>query len=689
MSRGEGRSTGAGAPPPNMPSLGGPRFGPGMHGRGQGAKARDFRGTIRKLWRYLAAHRWMLVLIMAMILIHVAAGLLGPYVLGLALDNLIYERGEGILSLIVLLGVIYLVLSISAFLQNYWMIGVSQQTVYRLRGDLFNHLHFLPIDFFVKRRHGELMSRVTNDIDNVSQTLNSSFIQILSSVLTFVGMLAFMLWLSPVLTAVTLLIVPLMFLGMRWITARTGRLFKEQQRHLGDLNGYVEETVSGQRVVKLFSQENRVIGEFMEKNRRLRDASYWAMVYSGFIPKLMNVLNNSSFALIAGVGGWLALRDIVSVGTIVVFAEYSRQFTRPLNDLANQFNTLLSAVAGAERVFEVLEERPETEEDEVTATRRAVSGGAGSAIRPAGGKSSAAQASVGGEMATRGGDGRESAVSEVGSDGGESAVALSGGEQWDQTLRDLDEVRGEIRFEKVRFSYKQEAGGETIRDIDLHVKPGQTLALVGPTGAGKTTITQLLARFYDPQAGRILIDGQDIRYIRHNSLRSHMGFVLQDTFLFEGTIRENIRYGRLDASDEEVVEAARQANAHSFIMQLPNQYDTVLRQDAAEISQGQRQLLAIARAILADPAILILDEATSSIDTITEIKIQEALYRLMKGRTSIVVAHRLNTIQNADQIVVLHQGRILEQGTHQSLLAKKGYYYELYESQFKPLEQPI
>jgi len=636
MSRESGKSIGASAPPPNMPAMGGPRFAPGMQGKGQRAKAKDFRGTIRKLWRYLAAHQWMLVLIMAMIIINVAAGLLGPYVLGIALDSLIYDRGAGILSLIVLLGVIYVVMSISAFLQNYWMIGVSQKTVFKLRGDLFNHLHFLPIDFFVKRRHGELMSRVTNDIDNVSQTLNSSFIQIISSVLTFAGMLVFMIWLSPLLTAVTLLIVPLMFLGMRWITSRTGRLFKEQQRHLGDLNGYVEETVSGQRVVKLFSQERQVIGEFMEKNRRLRDASYWAQVYSGFIPKLMNVLNNSSFALIAGVGGWLALRDIVSVGTIVVFAEYSRQFTRPLNDLANQFNTLLSAVAGAERVFEVLEERPETVEED------------------------------------------------------EQAAPMSERSIAEQTLRNLDEVTGDIRFEKVRFSYKQDAGGEeTIRDIDLHVKPGQTLALVGPTGAGKTTITQLLARFYDPQAGRILIDGQDIRFIRHNSLRSHMGFVLQDTFLFEGTIRDNIRYGRLDASDDEVVEAAKQANAHGFIMQLPNQYDTVLKQDAAEISQGQRQLLAIARAILADPVILILDEATSSIDTITEIKIQEALYRLMKGRTSIVVAHRLNTIQNADQIVVLHQGRILEQGTHQSLLAKKGYYYELYESQFKPLEQPI
>lgn len=587
-------------------------------------RAKDLGGTIRKLWRYLAVHKWMLILVLFMVVVNVAMGLLGPYVLGLAVDNLVYEQGDGIMRLIVCLGGIYAVLSLSAYLQNYWMIGISQKTVYTMRKDLFRHFHLLPIDYFVKRRHGELMSRITNDIDNVSQTLNSSFIQIFSSVLTFAGMLVLMAALSPLLTLVTLLIVPLMFLGMRWITSRTGRLFKEQQRYLGDLNGYVEETVSGQRIVKLFSQEKRVIEEFMEKNRRLRDASYWAQVYSGFIPKLMNVLNNASFAIIAAVGGWLTLRGVISVGTILVFAEYARQFTRPLNDLANQFNTLLSAVAGAERVFEVMEEESEFEDPE---------------------------------------DSRE--------------------KEHLQTAQ-LQTVRGEIRFENVSFSYDGDEGEklDTLQGIDLHVKPGETMALVGPTGAGKTTITSLLARFYDPQQGRILIDGIDITTIERNELRRLMGFVLQDTFLFAGTIRENIRYGRLEASDEEVEHAAKLANAHSFIMQLPQGYDTVLTQDAADISQGQRQLLAIARAILADPAILILDEATSSIDTITEIKIQEALYRLMQGRTSIVVAHRLNTIQNADQIVVLHQGRIIERGTHQSLLAKKGYYYDLYQSQF-------
>lgn len=614
-------------PPQHMPGMSSHRGAMWTPERRPGAK--DVRGTLRKLWRYLSAYKWMLTLILTMIVIQVAMGLLGPYVLGLSIDNLIEKQGEGLVRLIIVLGGIYIIFSVTAFLQNYWMIGISQKTVYKMRADLFQHLHRLPIAFFVKRRHGELMSRMTNDIDNVSQTLNTSFIQVFFSCLTFLGMLIFMLWLSPLLTLVTLMIIPLMVIGMRWITTRTSKLFKEQQHHLGDLNGFVEETVSGQRVVKLFSQEKRVIGAFRKKNEQLRDTSYWAQTYSGFIPKLMNVLNNGSFALIAGIGGWLALQEVISVGTILVFAEYARQFTRPLNDLANQFNTLLSAIAGAERVFEVLDENPE------------------------------AQA-----------DGEGAAWSETA--GTEQAVLQP------------DRVKGDIRFENVSFSYAgADDDADILSEINLRVKPGETLALVGPTGAGKTTITMLLARFYDPQKGRILIDGCDISRIHQHHLRSMMGFVLQDTFLFEGTIRENIRYGKLDATDEEVIQAAKEANAHSFIMQLPEQYDTILTQDGGDISHGQRQLLAIARVILADPRILLLDEATSSIDTITEIKIQEALYRLMKGRTSIVIAHRLNTIQNADQIVVLHEGRILEQGSHRSLLAQRGFYYDLYTSQFQ------
>ncbi|WP_234340164.1 ABC transporter ATP-binding protein [Gorillibacterium timonense] len=587
----------------------GEQRGPG----GKKARPADSAAALRKIWAYLAVHRKLLLLILLLVLVNSAAGLFAPYLLGRTVDHFADGKSKTVLIhlLIALLGV-YVIQLVSGWLQSYWMIGISQKTVFTLRRDLFAKLHQLPISYFAKRRHGEMMSRLTNDIDNVSQTLGTSFIQILSSVLTFIGMLVLMLWLSPLLTLVTLTIVPAMFLGMKWITSRTGPLFKEQQKSIGDLNGFVEETLSGQRIVKTFAREGRVLEEFAVKNERLREAAYYAQTYSGFIPKLMNVLNNASFALIAGVGGLLALKGAISVGVILTFAEYARQFTRPLNDLANQFNTFLSAVAGAERVFEVLEE-PEEEEDE-----------------------------------------RE-------------AAELSG-------------MRGEIRFSDVSFSY--EANRTTLSEISFHARPGETVALVGPTGAGKTTIVQLLSRFYDPSAGSIFIDGRDTRSIKRKSLRRSMGFVLQDAFLFQGTVRENIRYGRLAATDEEVEAAAQLANAHSFIARLPKGYDTMLSHDGSGISQGQKQLLSIARAILADPALLILDEATSSIDTVTEVRIQEALNRLMEGRTSVVIAHRLGTIQNADRILVLDEGKLVEEGSHRELIEKRSFYYDLYQSQF-------
>jgi ATP-binding cassette subfamily B protein len=577
-------------------------------------KAKNWKGTLLKIWAYLSEHQGLLSLILLMVMISSVLGLLGPFLVGKAIDHyIVTKESRGLLYFLLILAANYLIYFTALWLQNYWMIGVAQNTVYAMRTDLFRKLHRLPLSYFAKRQHGEVMSRVTNDMDNVSQTLNSSFIQITSSTLTFIGMLTMMLWLSPLLTLITLVIVPLMYIGMRWITSRTGRLFKEQQRNLGELNGFIEETFSGQKIVKTFSQEKRVISAFIAKNERLKESGYWAQTYSGFIPKLMNVLNNMSFAVIAFAGGILAIKGMVSIGVIVTFTEYARQFTRPLNDLANQFNTFLSAVAGAERVFEVMEEDEETKDEE-------------NAIQ-------------------------------------------------------FDHVRGEIQFANVSFSYEQE--NQTIKGVNFHVSPGQTLALVGPTGAGKTTIINLLSRFYEPDHGVIYVDGYDLKRIKRSSLRQHMGFVLQDSFLFHGTIRENIRYGRLDASDEEVEEAARLANAHSFIMKLPKQYDTILDPEGSGISQGQKQLLSIARAILANPSILILDEATSSIDTITEIKIQEALYRLMKGRTNIVIAHRLNTIKKADTILVLDEGRVIEQGSHEQLLKEKGFYYELYQSQFQ------
>lgn len=577
-------------------------------------KARNSMATLKRIWMYLADSKGRLGMVLIMIVLNSSLALLGPFLVGMAVDDFLVARdSSGLIYLLLGLMAVYLVYSLSGWLQNIWMIGIAQNTVYTMRTQLFRHLHQLPITFFDKRRHGELMSRVTNDIENVSSTLNSSFIQIISSVLALIGTISVMLWLSPLLMLLTLLVVPAMVFGMKWITRRTGRLFKEQQRNLGDLNGYIEETMSGQRIVKTFSLEKRVISEFKVKNERLKGSGFWAQTFSGFIPKLMNGLNNLSFAIIAGVGGILALHDIISIGVIVIFAEYSRQFTRPLNDLANQFNTFLSAIAGAERVFDVLDEEEESKDE-------------GDAVH-------------------------------------------------------LPEVRGDVSFSHVSFAYDK--GSETITDMSFAASPGETIAFVGPTGAGKTTVINLLSRFYDADSGTIFIDGHDITTIKRESLRRRMAFVLQDSFLFQGTIRENIRYGRLEASDDEVEEAAKLANAHTFIMKLSDRYDTVLKQGGSGISQGQKQLLSIARAILANPSILILDEATSSIDTITEIHIQDALQRLMQGRTSFVIAHRLNTVQNVDTILVLEDGQIIERGSHEQLLEEKGFYYELYHSQLK------
>lgn len=570
--------------------------------------------TLRRIWGFLEHQKGRLAVVIVMVMISSGLSLLGPYIVGRAVDTyIIAKRTDGFWMVVVALLLIYLALSLSSFLQSYWMIGIAQKTIYAIRTELFGQFHQLPISFFNQRQSGELMSRLTNDIDNMSQTFNSTVIQVISSTLTLIGAVVVMLLLSPLLTAVTLLIVPIMYGSMKWITNRTQKRFKEQQRNLGELNGFIEEVISGQKVVKLFSQEKKMIAQFLEKSEQLKQSGFWAQTYSGFIPKLMNVLNNMSFALIAGVGGIFAFKGMISIGTIVIFSEYARQFTRPLNDLANQWNTFLSALAGAERVFEIIDQDKE-EDDEAEAI-------------------------------------------------------------------DLPAVRGNVEFRNVSFSYDQKR--KAIQNVNFSVTEGETVALVGPTGVGKTTIIQLLMRFYDPDHGQILIDGIDTRRVKRSSLRSQMAFVLQDPFLFQGTIRENIRYGRLEATDEEVVEAAKWANAHSFITKLPKGYDTVLQPDGSGISQGQKQLLAIARAMIAKPSILILDEATSNIDTMTELMIQEVLERLMEKRTCFVIAHRLNTIQQADRILVLREGTVVEQGTHDSLLKEKGFYSELYYRQFK------
>lgn len=571
-------------------------------------KAKDWSGTLKQIWKYLAKRKVKLGFVLFMVVLSSLLALLGPYLIGVAVDEYLGGTDRGSWGIFLIgLALVYVLYSLTSWLQNIWMIEIAQETVYRMRTDLFSHLHRLPISFFNRRQQGEIMSRLTNDIENISSTLNSSAIQVFSSILTLVGTVSVMLWLSPLLTLLTFVVVPLMALGMRWITRRTGPLFKERQRNMGELNGFVEETLSGQRIIKAFSQEERVIAGFRERNHRIMLSGYWAQVISGFIPKLMNGLNNLSFAIVAGVGGLLAIKGSISVGVIIVFVEYTRQFTRPLNDLANQWNSLLSAIAGAERVFEVLDEETESKDE--------------------------------GEAVT------------------------------------LKNVEGSVTFTNVSFSY--DGSGDTLENISFAAKPGEMIALVGPTGAGKTTLIGLLSRFYNPDKGQITIDGRDITMIRRESLRGHMAFVLQDSFLFKGSIRDNIRYGRLDATDEEVEEAARLANAHSFIMRMPDGYERLLSTDGSGISQGQKQLLAIARAILADPAMLILDEATSSIDTVTELKIQEGLQALMKGRTSFVIAHRLNTIRAADRILVLQDGRLQQQGSHDELLRQGGLYSEL------------
>ena len=566
--------------------------------------------TLARLWRYLSAKRLQLISVLFMVLVSSGLGLLGPFLIGITIDEyLVSQEMNGLLLLLGGLAVIFAFHSLALFLQNYWMIGIAQTTVNKLRTDLFHKLHKLPISFFDKRQHGEVMSRVTNDIENVSSTLNSSVIQVFSSVLTLVGTVTVMIILSPILTIITLTIIPLMVIGMKWITKRTGKLFKLQQQNLGELNGYIEEVISGQKMIKAYSQEEKVIEDFVQKSITLKQSGFWAQTISGFIPKVMNMLNNLSFAIIAGVGGILALKGLVTIGVIVIFAEYARQFTRPLNDLANQFNTLLSALAGADRVFMIIDE---TEESDATTT-----------------------------------------------------------------VEKLTPIKGDVVFANVSFSYDESEDAQTIEQVSLHAKPGETVALVGPTGAGKTTLINLISRFYDADDGIITVDGIDINRMSRDSLRRQMAFVLQDTFLFHGSILENIRYGRLNATDAEVEEAARLANADSFIRKLPNQYQSIISHDGDGISHGQKQLLAIARAMLANPKLLILDEATSSIDTITEIRIQEALARLMDGRTTFVIAHRLNTIQKADQIVVLKDGRVIERGTHDELINEQGFYYEL------------
>jgi ATP-binding cassette subfamily B protein len=586
-------------------------------------KPKNLGKTLIRIIGYLRQDVLPLLLVIIAILVNTACTLAGPLVIGDTIDRYIIPGDfNGLIWASVMLLAIYGISSLSAFVQGFTMASVSEKTVARMRTDLFAKYQVLSLKFFDNHTHGELMSRLTNDIDTVSAVLHMGLTRLFSGIITISGTIILMLIKSPVLTLIVLSIVPLMMLVTRLITKYTGKLFIKQQMTLGELNGKIEETISGQRVVKLFCREDRVIHEFEESNQQLKHTALKAQVLSRIMGPSMNMLNNLGFALIAGIGGLLVLNDItgaVTIGTISVFLNYSRQFTRPINELANQYNMVLSAAAGAERVFQVLDHEPEPED-------------------------------------------------------APDAV----------DLKEMN-VKGHVEFNNVSFAYDDE--NLVLKNFNLKVKPGQTVALVGPTGAGKTTVINLLTRFYDVNEGSILIDGTDIRKIRRNSLRSSLGIVLQDTYLFNASVRDNIRYGRLTATDEEIEQAAKTANAHGFITRLPQGYDTILTDDGGNLSHGQRQLLAIARAVLADPAILILDEATSSVDTRTEVYIQKAMLNLMKGRTSFVIAHRLSTIRDADIIVVINNGELVEKGTHQELLNNKGFYYNLYQSQFVRTKQ--
>lgn len=574
-------------------------------------RARDTKGTLLNIWNLIDETRIQLIIVIFMIICSSILSLIGPFLIGRIIDTKIIPKDlSGLSTYIVIFLIVYVLLSVTSYIGSFMMVSIAQRTVYLLRDQLFKHFQKLPVSYYDKKQHGELMSRMQNDIENVSQVLNSSFIQFTSSVVTLIGTLSIMLYLSPLLTLLTIIIIPIMFVSLRWITARTSVLYALRQKQLGIMNGYIEEIVNGQTVVKAFSQEKYVMETFNEKAKNVREYSFWSTTIGGMIPKVMNYLNNLSFAIVAGVGGILALNNIagVTVGVIVIFAEYARQFTRPLSDLANQFNTVLSAIAGAERVFDIMNEPVEKDEDDAI---------------------------------------------------------------------DYNDINGKIEFENVVFKYDKEQKTATIKDLSFKINNGESVALVGATGAGKTTIVQLILHYYDVNSGRILIDDIPINKMTRKSLRQEIGVVLQDPYLFDGTIKDNIMYGTPNATYEEVIEAAKKANAHEFIDALENGYETVLKGESGSLSQGERQLVSIARCLLQDPKILLLDEATSSIDTVTEIKIQEALETLMVGRTSIIIAHRLNTVKKADLVFVLAHGELIESGTQQDLIEQQGIYYHM------------
>lgn len=577
-------------------------------GRGPAAKAKNQKATIKRIWSYLKKQRLSINFVIILVLITSMLNILGPLMIGVIIDNYILPLDiEGTIRMGMLLAAIFIASSLLTWLQTFVMIRASLKTIQNLRIELFEKMQSLPISFFDQKQQGDLMSRMTNDIDNLNFALSQSVIQIVSSVLSLVGTAIAMVYLNWILAIVTLLVVPLIVWATKQIVKRSSMNYRNRQRDLGNLNGFIEETISNSEVVTLFGKEQQTIQQFKEANEKLRYSAMQSEIVSGLLGPTNNFINNLGSGLIVGVGAIMATNSLVTVGVITSFLTYARQFFRPINQLSNLLNTFQSAIAGAERVFEVLDERIELMDSPHSLPRRS--------------------------------------------------------------------LEGNVEFRNVSFYYVKDK--PVLKNISFQANAGEIVALVGPTGSGKTTIVQLLSRFYDVTEGEILIDGENIQSYSMEHLRDSIGVVLQDTYLFSGTVRENIRYGKLDATDEEVEMAAKIAYAHSFIKYLPEQYDTLLESGGKNLSQGQRQLIAIARAILKDPDILILDEATSSVDTMTEVHIQKGLNNLMQGRTSFVIAHRLKTIENADRILVIKDGEIIEQGNHNSLMALDGFYAQL------------
>ena len=602
-------------------------------------KPKDMKGTIKKLLSYMGHYRGAMVLVAVCLVVSSGASIFSSYLLKPIINDYILPGDfPGLIRMLCVLGGAFALSAACSYAYARIMVHISQNTVAAIRRDLFNHLQSLPLRYFDAHQSGDLMSRFTNDIDTVSEMINSSFANLISCALTFLGTIGMMLYLNWVLTLITFAFLALMLLTVKTIGGRSRVSFQRQQAALGSVNGYVEEMIEGQKVIKVFNHEGKTIDQFDTLNESYRQAATAAQAYASSMMPAMGNLSRINYAVTCCVGGLLAIGGVGDIGSLAAYLLYVKQVSQPIAQISQQMNTILAAVAGAERIFAVMEEPPETDE----------------------GKTVLVRVEKDGEKLTE-------------------VPHRTGHWAWKSADGELTELRGDVRFEHVDFGYTAEK--QVLRNVSLYAKPGQKIAFVGSTGAGKTTVTNLINRFYDISAGTITYDGIDVRNMEKNSLRRSLGVVLQDTHLFTGTIADNIRYGRPDATDEQVIAAAKLANADTFIRHLPEGYNTRITGDGGSLSQGERQLLAIARAAVSEPPVLILDEATSSIDTRTEKLIEKGMDSLMAGRTVFVIAHRLSTVRNAQAILVLEQGEIIERGDHEDLLKQKGRYYQLYTGQ--------